>query len=190
MLRIGGVKSTGTVPLTVVPKGARTGTVPPEECLTARSLGSVSLMRWLVLAGSLLFAYLALFPGGLVIATLDSACAGPDCDQPLAEDILLGALYAICFAAVVGCSATMALYFFRTTVRGELWIRRALLVTLAAVGVTLFAHFALAFPFAALFTLGVGGAVYGTLRYLNPPPEPELPDVSSNGQGKLNGHPG
>ncbi len=148
-------------------------------------------MRWLLLAGSVLFAYLALFPGGLVIATLDSACAGPDCDQPLAEDILLGVLYAACFLAVVACSLAMGRYFFRTTVGGELLIRRALVFALIAVGATLFAHFALALPFAALFTLGVGAAVYGTLRYLNAPePEPEPYDPSSNGHGKLNGHPG
>jgi len=148
-------------------------------------------MRWLVLVGSLVFAYLALFPGGLVVATIDSACAGPDCDQPLAEGILLGALYTLCFAAVVACSVTMVRYFFHTTVRGELLIRRALIAALAVVGATLLAHFALVFPFAALFTLGVGGAVYGTLRYLNAPdPEPEPHDPSSNGHGKLNGHPG
>jgi len=155
-------------------------------------------MRWLLLAGSALFAYLALFPGGLVISTLDSACAGPDCDQPLAEDILLGILYAACFTAVVACSVTMSLYFFRTSVHGERLIRLSLVAALIAVGATLFTQFALAFPFAALFTLGVGGVVYGTLRFLyspeaeplEPDPDLELQDHSQNGRGKLNGHPG
>ena len=103
-------------------------------------------MRWLVLAGSVLFAYLALIPGGLVISTLDPACAGPDCDQPLAEDILLGALYVLSFVSVVACSATMAFYFFRTTVRGELLIRRALVFAVAVAGATLLTQFALALP--------------------------------------------
>ena len=148
-------------------------------------------MRWLVLAGSVLFAYLALLPGGLVISTIDPACAGPDCEGSLAEDILLGSLYALCFAAVVACSATMALYFFRTTVGTERWIRRALIAALAAVGLTLLAQFAVALPFAALFTVAVGAAVYGTLRWFNAPEKPDLPhDPSSNGHGKLNGHPG
>jgi hypothetical protein len=148
-------------------------------------------MRWLVLAGSVLFAYLALIPGGLVVSTLDPACAGPDCDQPLAEDVLLGALYVLCFATIAACSATMALYFFRTTARGELYIRRSLVFALAAAGATLLAQFARAYPCAALFTVAVGGAVYGTLRYLNAPkPGPLPPDPSSNGHGKLNGHPG
>ena len=148
-------------------------------------------MRWLVLAGSVLFAYLALLPGGLVVSTVDPACAGPDCDQPLAQDILLGVLYALCFAAVLSCSVTMALYFFRTTVGGEVWIRRALVMALAAVGVTLLAHFALTFPLAALFTAAVGGAIYGTLRRMNAPEDERGPhDPSSNGHGKLNGHPG
>jgi len=148
-------------------------------------------MRWLVLAGSVVFAYLALFPGGLVISTIDSACAGPDCDQPLAEDILLGVLYGSCFAAFVACSASMVLYFFRTTVGVERLIRQALVAALATSGATLFAQFALNFPLAALATLAVGGAVYGTLRLrYGPAAEPELPDPSTNGHGKLNGHPG
>jgi len=148
-------------------------------------------MRWLVLAGSVVFAYLALIPGGLVLATIDPACAGPDCDQPLAQDILLGVLYGICFIAVAGCAASMVLYFFRTTVEGELLIRRALVVALCAGGATLLAFFALTFPFAALFTAAVGAAVYGTLRYMNRPEPDEPPrDPSSNGHGKLNGHPG
>ena len=148
-------------------------------------------MRWLVLAGSVLFVYLALFPGGLIVSTIDPACAGAECDQPLAEDILLGTLYVACFIALVACSATMALYFFSTSVQGELWIRRALVATLAAVGITLLAHFALAFPFAALFTVGVGGAVYGSLRRFNRPDSGRATrDPSQNGHGKLNGHPG
>lgn len=152
---------------------------------------TMRLMRWLVLAGSILFAYLALIPGGLVVSALDPACAGPDCDQPLAEDVFLGALYALCFVAIAACSVTMALYFFRTTVRGELLIRRALMLALAAAGATLLAQFALAYPFAALFTVAAGGAVYGTLRHLNAPkPGPGPRDPSSNGHGKLNGHPG
>ena len=57
----------------------------------------------------------------------------------------------------------MVLYFFRTTVSGERLIRRALIVALATAGATLFAQFALESPFAALVTLAVGGAVYGTL---------------------------
>jgi len=145
-------------------------------------------MRWLVLAGSVLFAYLALLPGGLVVSLIDPACAGPDCESPLAEDLLLGALYVVCFAAVVACSGVMVLYFFRTTVENEQRIRRALMFALAAVGITLLAQFALVFPFAALFTVAVGAAVYGALRRFNAP-EPK-PDASSNGHGKLNGHPG
>ena len=154
--------------------------------------GRIGAMRWIVLAGSVLFAYLALFPGGLVLSTIDSACAGPDCDQPLAEDILLGLLYFVCFTCVCACSAAMAAYFFRTTVRGELWIRRTLVAALVAVGVTLLAQFALVFPFAALFTLAIGGVVYGTLRMLYGPPadEPEVPDHTQNGHGGLNGRRG
>ncbi len=148
-------------------------------------------MRWLALAGSFVFAYLALYPGGLVISTIDTPCAGPDCNQPLAEDILLGVLYGACLLAVVACSASMAHYFFRTTVSGEHLIRRTLVIALVVAGATLLVHFALVFPFAALFTLAAGGAVYGTLRYLNSPEAtPDPPDVSSNGHGKLNGHPG
>jgi hypothetical protein len=148
-------------------------------------------MRWLVLAGSVLFTYLALIPGGLVVSTLDPACAGPDCDQPLAEDILMGILYALSFASLVACSLTMVFYFFRTTVRGELLIRRAIVFAVAVVGATLLAQFALAFPFAALFTVAAGGAVYVALRQFSArEAEKALHDPSSNGHGELNGHPG
>jgi hypothetical protein len=85
----------------------------------------------------------------------------------------------------------MVLYFFRTTVRGELYIRWALMSALAVAGTILLVHFALAFPFAALFTVVVGGAVYGTLRYRYAREPEEAPhDPSTNGHGKLNGHPG
>ena len=152
-------------------------------------------MRWLLLAGSVVFAYLALYPGGLVVSVIDPACAGPDCDQPLAEDILLGVLYGVSFAAFLACSAAMALYFFRTTVKNELLIRRTLVAALVTVGVALMAQFALTSPLAALFTLAVGGIVYGALKYFyapesEPEEKPDLPDPSSNGHGKLNGHPG
>ena len=141
------------------------------------------------MAGSVLFAYLALIPGGLVISTLDPACAGADCDQPLAEDILLGVLYVSSFVSLVACSVAMIFYFFRTTVRGELLIRRALVFAVAVVGATLLAQFALELPVAALITVGVGAAVYGTLRYLNArEAESAAHDPSSNGHGKLNGH--
>jgi len=158
-------------------------------------------MRWLSLAGAMLFAYLAIVPAALVISTFDSACAGGDCETPFAQDALLVALYTACFAGIAGSSALLSLYFFQPTVRGERLIRRALVGAVAAVGTTLFALFALTFPFPALFTLGVGGVVYGVLRYLNAPQEPEppppsqspslpSPEQSSNGHGKLNGHPG
>ncbi len=147
-------------------------------------------MRWLALAGAILFAYLALFPAGLVISTIDTACvAGTDCDQPLAQDIVLGVLYVASFTTVLGTAISMGRYFFWTTVANERWMRVALIATLAAIGATLFAQFAITFPFAALFTLGVGGVVYGTLRYMNRGDD-EPPDYTSNGHGKLNGHPG
>ena len=82
----------------------------------------------------------------------------------------------------------MIVYFFRTTVQNERWIGRALIAALVAVGLTLLVQFALTFPFAALFTVAVGAAVYGTLRHMNRPDGPH--DPSSNGHAKLNGHPG
>jgi hypothetical protein len=147
-------------------------------------------MRWLALAGAILFAYLTLFPAGLVISTIDSSCvAGSDCDQPLAQDLLLGVLYVACLVTVAASALAMALYFFRTTVANERRIRVALIATVAAVGATLFVQFAITFPLAALITFGIGGAVYGSLRYMNRDDDGP-PDPSSNGHGKLNGHPG
>ena len=139
-------------------------------------------MRWLVLAGSVVFAYLALVPGGLVISIVDPACAGSACEQPLAAEIMLGVLYGSCFAAFVACSVAMVVYFFRTTVGGEQLIRLALIAALATAGTTLFVQFALESPIAALATLALGGAVYATLKLrYGPESERALPDVSQNG---------
>lgn len=148
-------------------------------------------MRWLSLLGAIVFAYLAITPAGLIFSTVDSACAGGDCQTPLAQDILLVALYAFCLAGIAGTSVLLGMYFFRQSAERERLIRKTLVGALAAVGTTLFALFALAYPIAALFTLGVGGMVFGTLTYLNGPKRKPPPvEPSSNGHGKLNGHPG
>lgn len=156
-------------------------------------------MRWLSLLGAFVFAYLAIIPAGLVIAIFDSACAGGDCQTSLARDIILGVIYVAAFVSVAGTSVIMAANFFRHGLRTERLMRFWLVASLATIGTTLFAHFALAFPLAATFTLGVGGMVYGTLRYMNRPPPaksgdlPKLPDLPDdiappNGHGSANGH--
>lgn len=134
-----------------------------------------------------MFAYLAIVPAGLVVSTLDSACSGPECETSLASDVLLVVLYAASFAGVAGTSAALSLYAFAPSVGRERLIRRALVIALAAIALTLFALFALAFPIAALATFGTGAVVYAGLRYLN---RSRSPDPSRNGHGRLNGHPG
>ena len=107
------------------------------------------------------------------------------------EDLVLEAADGNSFAAFAACSASMVLYFYRTTLSGERIIRVALLAALVTSGLTLFAQFALESPWAALVTLAVGGVVYATLRIrYGASAEPDLPDPSTNGHGKLNGHPG
>jgi hypothetical protein len=142
-------------------------------------------MRWLALFGAFAFAYLAIVPAGLVISTVDSACSGSECETSLASDILLGALYVACFIGVAGTAAVLALYATGPSVARERLIRRALTLALAAVGATLFALFAFAFPAPALFTLGVGGIVYGGLRFRYGPRRAGPPDPSANGHGEL-----
>ncbi|CAN5137278.1 hypothetical protein BH24ACT23_BH24ACT23_00120 [soil metagenome] len=144
-------------------------------------------MRWLAALGAFAFAYLAIVPAGLVISTVDSACSGSECETSLASDILLGALYAACFVSVAGTATALALYAIRPSLVRERLIRRGLTLALAAVGATLFALFAFAFPAPALFTLGVGGIVYGGLRYRYGPRSAGPPNPSANGHGELRG---
>jgi hypothetical protein len=140
--------------------------------------------------GSVVFAYLALVPGGLLLSTLDSACSGGTCGTGLGSDILLTVTYAATLLAIGGTSAALSLYAFRPTVSGERRIRRMLSASVVAVAVTLLVLFALAEPLAALVTGAIGGGTYAVLsgwaRRLRRPPF----DPSANGHGEMNGHPG
>ncbi len=144
-------------------------------------------MRIIAGLGAFLFAYLAIIPAGLVASTLDPACAGGECETPLAQDVLFVALYGIACLAVAGCAGALGLYAMRPSVAGERKIRLALVSALATIGATLFALFALTEPLAALAVFAIGATTY-TLISRNM--REEGPPASSNGHGRLNGHPG
>lgn len=144
-------------------------------------------MRVIAAIGSVVFAYLAIIPAGLVISTIDPACAGGECETSLARDIPLTVGYIGAFLAVGGTSAALSLYSFRPSAAGERWIRRALGASVLAVGATLGLLFAIAEPLAAAVTLAIGG---GTYVLLSRGVRRSRIDPSANGHARLNGHPG
>lgn len=147
-------------------------------------------MRIVAAIGSIVFAYLAIVPGGLILSTFDSACSGGTCGTGLGSDILLTATYGAAFLAIAGTSAALSLYAFRPTVSGERWIRRMLGASVATVGVAFGVLFALGEPIAALVTIAVGAGMYLLLRRgERRPPRPRF-DPRTNGHGEMNGHPG
>jgi hypothetical protein len=141
-------------------------------------------VRVLAALGSALFAYLSVIPAGLVISTVEPACAGDACRTGLAQDVLLTVLYGVSFAALAGTSGVLSLYAFRPTVAGERHIRLLLGASVLAVGLTLLALLALARPLAAAVTLAVGAGAFLLLsRSAGGGGDP-----GSNGHGRLNGH--
>lgn len=144
-------------------------------------------MRVIAAIGSVVFAYLAIIPAGLVVSTIDPACAGSECETGLARDIPLTVGYIAAFLALGGTSAALSLYAFRPSVGGERWIRRLLAASLLAVGASLGVLFAIAEPLPAAVTLAIGGCTYAALsrgirrsRF----------DPARNGHARVNGHPG
>lgn len=144
-------------------------------------------MRIVAGIGALLFAYLALVPGGLVLSTLDSPCAGGTCGTGLGSDIVLVVTYGATLAAIAGTSAALSLYAIRPTAGGERLIRRMLGLSVAAVALAFLVIFAIAQPVAALVTVAIGALTYGLVaRSARRPPF----DPSANGHGEMNGHHG
>jgi hypothetical protein len=144
-------------------------------------------MRIVAGIGALLFAYLALVPGGLVLSTLDSPCAGGTCGTGPGSDIILVLAYGAALAAIAGTSAALSLYTFRPTAAGERLIRRMLGFCVAAVALALLVIFAIAQPVAALVTVAVGAITYGLVARSA---RRQAFDPSTNGHSDMNGHRG
>ena len=115
----------------------------------------IDRVRVLAALGAVLFAYLAVIPGAVVGATVDSACAGPQCgySPPLTAYLVIafGAT-----AAALGASAiTMAIYAARPSPGHERLVGFSLKVSVALVAVLLLSEVALPHPVAAIVIVGV-----------------------------------
>jgi hypothetical protein len=135
-------------------------------------------MRVLAAAGFLLFAYLALIPAGLVVATVDPSCDG--CGDTAVVAIALSVVYAACFLALAACAAALADYAIRPGGAAARRIPVALAVSAGAIGVALFALLAVSFPVAGAAIAALGVALYGWLRR-----RPASADPRSNGHRRV-----
>lgn len=134
-------------------------------------------MRVIAGIGAVLFAYLALIPGGLVVATLDNSCDG--CDEDLAVAIVLTAAYVLCFLGLVVTAFSLASYAVRPSVEAGRRVATALSIAAGVTGLTLFALFVVAFPVEGIAIASIGVGLYLWLRARPGPPDPR-----SNGHGR------
>jgi hypothetical protein len=137
---------------------------------------------------AILFLYLALIPGGLIVFTLDSACAGEACETSVPAGVVLTVLYGLCLVALLAAAALFAGHARRMTVASQERLVRFLPVVGAVVGVTLYALFLVASPLYALVALALAVAAYVALRLRRGGGRGA--DVSGNGSLSTNGRGG
>ena len=121
-------------------------------------------MRVLAAIGALLFAYLALIPGGLILSVWDSACSGGSCETSLLSRLAFTVLYGLCLAAVLGSAAAFAGHALRGTLAGQERLSRALLVSAFVIGGATFILFCVAYPLGGALAGAVAAAGYTALR--------------------------
>jgi hypothetical protein len=127
-------------------------------------------VRVLAALGAVCFAYLAVIPGALVGATVDSACAGGVCDYSPPITVYLVLAFGATAVALAACSVTMATYALRPSAAGERLVGRALKASAALVGVLLLSEIALPHPVAVLVIVAacVPIGVIGSARRRGP----------------------
>ena len=121
-------------------------------------------MRLLAGLAALLFAYLALIPGGLIFSVWDSACAGGDCETSLLSRLLFTLLYALCLVAVLGNAVLFAAHAARGTLESQERLPRALGASAFVVGGASFVLFWVAYPLGGTIAAGLAAAAYVALR--------------------------
>ena len=145
-------------------------------------------MRVLAAIGALLFAYLALIPGGLIFSVWDSACSGGSCETSLLSRVAFTLLYGLCLAAVLGTAALFADHALRGTLATQQRLPRALLGTAFVAGGATFVLFCVAYPLGGAVAGGVAGVGYVALRVAGrdeDPVTPAAPELGVNGHGRL-----
>jgi hypothetical protein len=107
-------------------------------------------VRVLAALGAVCFAYLAVIPGALVGATVDSACAGSECGYSPPVTVYLVAAFGIATLALTGSAVAMAAYAARPSPANERLVGISLKVSAALIGVLLLSEIALPHPVAVL----------------------------------------
>lgn len=146
-------------------------------------------MRVLAGFGALLFAYLALIPGGLVFSVWDSACSGGSCETSLFSRLAFTVLYGLCLAAVLGTAALFADHALRGTLASQERLPRALLVSAFVIGGATFVLFCVAYPVGGALAAAVAALGYAALwlrgRDTKEPPASHAPELRTNGNGRV-----
>lgn len=127
-------------------------------------------MRVLAAFGAVCFAYLAVIPGAVVGATIDSACAGSQCGYSPPLTVYLVLAFGATALALAASAATMAVYAARPSRRSERMVGFALKASAALVGVLLLSEIALPHPVAVLVIVAacVPVALIGAARRRTP----------------------
>jgi hypothetical protein len=107
-------------------------------------------VRVLAALGAVSFAYLAVIPGAVVGATIDSACAGSQCDYSPPVTVYLVVAFGATALALATSAVTMAIYAARPSDANERVVRTSLKASAALIGLLLVSEIALPHPVAAL----------------------------------------
>jgi len=131
-------------------------------------------VRVLAALGAICFAYLAVIPGAVVGATIDSACAGSRCGYSAPLTVYLSVAFGATALALAAAAVALAIYAARPSPRAE---RRALLAvktSAALIGVLLLSEIAMPHPVAVLVIVAacVPVALIGAARRPTPARRP------------------
>ena len=107
-------------------------------------------MRVLAALGAVCFAYLAVIPGAVVGATVDSACAGSQCGYSPPVTVYLVVAFGATALVLAASAVTMAIYATRPSPLNERLVRASLKASAALIGLLLLSEIALPHPLAAL----------------------------------------
>jgi hypothetical protein len=110
----------------------------------------IDRVRVLAALGAVCFAYLALIPGALVGATVDSACAGPQCGYSAPVTVYLVVAFGLATLALGASAVAMAMYAARASRLNERRVAVSLKTSAALIGVLLLSEIALSHPVAVL----------------------------------------
>jgi hypothetical protein len=129
-------------------------------------------VRALAALGAVCFAYLAVIPGAVVGATIDSACAGSQCDYSPPVTVYLVVAFGATAVALGASAVTMAIYALRASPESQRLVGTALKASGALVGLLLLSEIALPHPVAAVVIVAacVPVALVGAARRRAPTP--------------------